>query len=234
MFLLAAVLATSFEPVRIKWHIITREDTGEVSITTEELEEQLQHLNDAFEVVGLQFEADPVVHYMPNTDIFKYGVKPYVIRQYPRISNAINVYWSQTLQPLDIIASSSFSTDAKQGIVIKSGFEPQVLVHAMGHYFNITHNNECSCHYIDCCLQCDGFTDSQIDRMTYAYMVERTVLHNPRIPRCIGDLNGDGEVSVDDLLFLLDDWRGDQADLNGDAWVHLVDIGAIFEHWGLC
>jgi hypothetical protein len=54
---------------------------------------------------------------------------------------------------------------------------------------------------------------------------------------CVGDLNGDGEVDVLDLLQLLDSWGpcpGCDADLNGDDEVDVLDLLILLDAWGPC
>ncbi len=56
------------------------------------------------------------------------------------------------------------------------------------------------------------------------------------IESCFTDLNSDGIVNVEDLLFVLSDWGQDcgPADLNLDEIVDVVDLLAIIGDWGLC
>jgi subtilisin-like proprotein convertase family protein len=52
---------------------------------------------------------------------------------------------------------------------------------------------------------------------------------------CLGDVNGDGFVSVSDLLMVIDQWGGSgSADVNGDGIVDVVDLLAIVGAWGPC
>ena len=53
---------------------------------------------------------------------------------------------------------------------------------------------------------------------------------------CIGDIDGDGEVGVNDLLELLGEFSvctGDcQGDLDGDGDVDVEDVLAMIQYWG--
>jgi hypothetical protein len=56
----------------------------------------------------------------------------------------------------------------------------------------------------------------------------------------VGDVNGDGTVSVFDLILLLSDWgpcpappAECPADVNGDGSVGLPDLLLLLAHWGL-
>jgi hypothetical protein len=52
---------------------------------------------------------------------------------------------------------------------------------------------------------------------------------------CPEDLDGDGAVSVSDLLILLGDWGGGgPADLNGDGTIDVADLLLLLSAWGAC
>jgi hypothetical protein len=54
---------------------------------------------------------------------------------------------------------------------------------------------------------------------------------------CVGDVNGDGEVGIADLLSAIDSWGGCvgcPADINGDGVVNVTDLLAIVNGWGSC
>jgi hypothetical protein len=48
-----------------------------------------------------------------------------------------------------------------------------------------------------------------------------------------GDLDGDCDVDVSDLLFLLDDWGSQSliSDLNGDGIVNVFDLLILLANW---
>ena len=54
---------------------------------------------------------------------------------------------------------------------------------------------------------------------------------------CVGDLNNDGSVGVDDLLEVIGSWGpcdGCSADLNGDGTVNVTDLLSLVDAWGDC
>ena len=52
---------------------------------------------------------------------------------------------------------------------------------------------------------------------------------------CEGDVDGDGQVAVTDLLLAIDQWGGPgSADINGDGIVNVEDLLAIVGAWGPC
>ncbi len=54
---------------------------------------------------------------------------------------------------------------------------------------------------------------------------------------CLGDVSGDGNVNVTDLLDLLAAWGpnpGHPADINGDGNVNVTDLLALLGAWGVC
>ena len=54
---------------------------------------------------------------------------------------------------------------------------------------------------------------------------------------CVGDVNGDGFVNVQDLLQVIADWACDgdcEADLNGDLTVDVSDLLLVIASWGSC
>ena len=59
--------------------------------------------------------------------------------------------------------------------------------------------------------------------------------YEPQAP-CVGDLDGSGDVSVGDLLVLLDGWggAGGQADINDDGVVGVGDLLLLIDAWGPC
>ncbi|MBC8200687.1 MAG: S8 family serine peptidase, partial [Planctomycetes bacterium] len=54
---------------------------------------------------------------------------------------------------------------------------------------------------------------------------------------CVGDLDGDGNVGVGDLLSVVEQWgacNGCIGDIDGDGSVGVSDILAIVDAWGAC
>ena len=53
-------------------------------------------------------------------------------------------------------------------------------------------------------------------------------------PACVGDLNGDGQVSAPDLATLLSAWGAAEGDLTGDGTTNAQDIATLLSAWGAC
>jgi len=56
-------------------------------------------------------------------------------------------------------------------------------------------------------------------------------------PDCPGDIDGSGQVGVDDLLLVINQWgacNGCEADINGDGQVGVDDLLQIISDWGAC
>ena len=52
---------------------------------------------------------------------------------------------------------------------------------------------------------------------------------------CPADLNGDGNVNVNDILRVISDWGGTgRADLNGDSVVNVTALLSLLDSWGDC
>ena len=56
---------------------------------------------------------------------------------------------------------------------------------------------------------------------------------------CFGDIDNDGFVGVNDLLFLISDWGSDSdtlciSDLDGDGIVDVLDLLIVIAAWGPC
>jgi len=51
-----------------------------------------------------------------------------------------------------------------------------------------------------------------------------------------GDINGDSEVNVEDLLVLIGAWGGDDpaADIDGNGTVGVSDLLLLIAAWGAC
>jgi hypothetical protein len=55
--------------------------------------------------------------------------------------------------------------------------------------------------------------------------------------QCLGDINDDGTVGVNDFLEMLAAWGfnpGHPADLDGDNWVGITDFLLLLAYWGPC
>ena len=53
---------------------------------------------------------------------------------------------------------------------------------------------------------------------------------------CVGDLDGNGVVRVNDLLLLIAAWgnQGGDADLDGNGVVAVADLLILISNWGPC
>jgi hypothetical protein len=53
---------------------------------------------------------------------------------------------------------------------------------------------------------------------------------------CVGDINGDGEVNVTDVLALVGAWgtSGGPEDINDDGIVNVSDLLLLIDAWGAC
>ena len=52
---------------------------------------------------------------------------------------------------------------------------------------------------------------------------------------CPADLNGDGNVSVNDVLRIISNWGGEgREDLDGNSVVNVTDLLSLFDSWGAC
>jgi len=52
---------------------------------------------------------------------------------------------------------------------------------------------------------------------------------------CVGDINGDGEIGVTDILAVIAQWgTNGSADVNGDGEVDVSDLLLIVGSWGNC
>ena len=67
-----------------------------------------------------------------------------------------------------------------------------------------------------------------------ATRVSGLFLEEAEVP-CPGDLDGDGQVAVDDILALLSQWGGQgEADLDGNGEVEVNDVLIMLQVWGPC
>jgi hypothetical protein len=52
---------------------------------------------------------------------------------------------------------------------------------------------------------------------------------------CPGDLNGDGNVNVNDVLRIISNWGGEgREDLDGNSVVNVTDLLSLLDSWGAC
>lgn len=72
-------------------------------------------------------------------------------------------------------------------------------------------------------------------------MCQATLTLSPTCPPpgCAGDLNGDGNVNIDDLVIVINNWGTSGgpngiADVNHNGIVDIDDLVFVIRHWGLC
>lgn len=78
------------------------------------------------------------------------------------------------------------------------------------------------------------FTTGQVLRAVSTYINLRRDHHDPILPQCKGDLNGDGTINSGDMGLLLSGWGELEMDLNGDAKTDGADLALILSNWGSC
>ncbi|MCH2154304.1 MAG: hypothetical protein MK089_13270, partial [Phycisphaerales bacterium] len=67
--------------------------------------------------------------------------------------------------------------------------------------------------------------------------IDGAITEIPEVPDCLGDLDGNGVVDVEDLLDTLNDWGCEEdctADVNDDGSVDISDLLTIIANWGGC
>jgi hypothetical protein len=77
------------------------------------------------------------------------------------------------------------------------------------------------------------------DEVARDAIMKQTVIWPVQIDEviCVGDINGDGNVNVDDLLEVISSWgpcSGCSADINGDGTVNVTDLLSLVDAWGVC
>jgi len=48
---------------------------------------------------------------------------------------------------------------------------------------------------------------------------------------CVADLNGDGEINIDDLLLIFGGWGGAETDITGDGTTNVMDLLVLLDQW---
>ncbi len=78
---------------------------------------------------------------------------------------------------------------------------------------------------------------SEFELSLFRYRIASTDFDVPASNPCAGDIDGDDDVDVDDLLLLLAAWGpcvGCDEDINGDDVVSLPDLREVLATWGAC
>ena len=77
--------------------------------------------------------------------------------------------------------------------------------------------------------------DTGLDGNGYAEIVDMGAYEFGAGAPCPADLNGDMQVTVDDLLIVLSNWNGGAGgDVNGDGQTNVDDLLIILSSWGPC
>ena len=98
--------------------------------------------------------------------------------------------------------------------------------------YNYTPDNHMD-YYIDSCRQ--HFTDGQIERMHAMIPITRPGLVNNDANVCVGDIDGDYVVGMNDMLLMLTNWENlywEDGDMNGDGFFTVTDFQIVLAQWG--
>jgi hypothetical protein len=98
--------------------------------------------------------------------------------------------------------------------------------------YNYTPDNHMD-YYVDSCRQ--HFTDGQIERMHSMIPITRPGLVNNDANVCVGDIDGDYVVGMNDMLLMLSNWDDiywEGGDMNGDGFFTITDFQIVLAQWG--
>ena len=98
--------------------------------------------------------------------------------------------------------------------------------------YNYEPNNHMD-YYVDSCRT--NFTEGQIDRMHAMISITRPGLVNNDANVCVGDINGDYVVGMNDMLLMLANWDDlywEDGDMNGDGFFTVTDVQIVLAQWG--
>ena len=98
--------------------------------------------------------------------------------------------------------------------------------------YNYTPDNHMD-YYVDSCRQ--HFTPGQIDRMHAMIPITRPGLVNNDADVCVGDIDGDYVVGMNDMLLMLTNWENlywEDGDMNGDGFFTVSDVQIVLAQWG--
>lgn len=132
--------------IRIKWHVVTS-TSGEQSIDSATLDQYIDEINMAFEGAGMRFCSDPAVHLIVDDELFTNVSSHYSLRMIEPTPDAIDIYWCRSLQNGVMCGTSSYTISPIQGIAMQTtcmGYSnvQGVLIHEVGHYFDLYHTHE--------------------------------------------------------------------------------------------
>ena len=98
--------------------------------------------------------------------------------------------------------------------------------------YNYTPDNHMD-YYVDSCRQ--HFTEGQIERMHNMIPITRPGLVNNDANVCVGDIDGDYVVGMNDMLLMLSNWDDiywENGDMNGDGFFTVTDVQIVLAQWG--
>jgi hypothetical protein len=98
--------------------------------------------------------------------------------------------------------------------------------------YNYTPDNHMD-YYVDSCRQ--HFTEGQIERMHAMIPITRPGLVNNDADVCVGDIDGDYVVGMNDMLLMLTNWEDlywEDGDMNGDGFFTVMDFQIVLAQWG--
>ena len=133
--------------VRIKWHVVTS-SLGTRCIDDDSLSYYLEGITSAFTESSLQFCADTEVHLIIDDELYENVASHYHLRMIEPTEDALDIYWCPSLSNGALCGTSSYSFGPPiQGIAIQTtcmGYTDVlgVLIHEVGHYFDLLHTHE--------------------------------------------------------------------------------------------
>jgi hypothetical protein len=98
--------------------------------------------------------------------------------------------------------------------------------------YNYTPDNHMD-YYVDSCRQ--HFTEGQINRMHAMIPITRPGLVDTDEDVCVGDIDGDYIVGMNDMLLMLTNWDDiywEDGDMNGDGFFTVTDFQIVLAQWG--
>ena len=98
--------------------------------------------------------------------------------------------------------------------------------------YNYTADNHMD-YYVDSCRT--NFTEGQIERMHAMIPITRPGLVNNDANVCVGDIDGDYVVGMNDMLLMLANWNDlywEDGDMNGDGFFTVTDVQIVLAQWG--
>lgn len=132
--------------VPIQWHVVTSSD-GTRCITDAKLDQYLNALNEAFEQTDIAFCVTTETDLIVDDGLFGNVSSHYDLRMTNPTPNAIDIYWCPSLSDGELCGTSSYTFAPIQGIAMQTtcmgnnNVSP-VLIHEVGHYFDLFHTHE--------------------------------------------------------------------------------------------